>query len=124
MKVSFEAVMNGLNKYISKEIYGNLNELQELVARVVVGRINNNANMIKNTLMTNGFAKTLCIVDHEGMVEADQLLQEIKKEIERQGSIVVEIPLIGKLTFKPQDADVLYNEIVGGANNENNQRTF
>lgn len=113
MRVSFESVITGLNRYIDREIYKGLNSVQELVARIVVGRINQNAENIKNIFMNNGFAKTLCIVDHEGMVDIDRLLQDIKREIERQGSIQIDVPMIGKLTFRAEDVDVLHNEITG-----------
>ena len=46
------------------------------------------------------------------MVDVDQLLHDIRREIERQGSIQFEIPMIGKLTFKVEDVDILYNKIV------------
>lgn len=111
MKVKFENVVDGINRYIDKEIYANLNSMQEFVARLFVGRINQNAEAIKAVLMNNGFAKTLNLVDSEGMVDVDMLLHDIKREIERQGSIQFEIPMIGKLTFKAEDVDVLYNKI-------------
>lgn len=113
MRVKFETVLDGLNRYIDKEIYGNLSDLQEILARLTVGRINQNAESIKNFLMTNGFCKTLCLVDSEGMVDIDRLLQDLKREIDRKGSIQVEIPMIGKLTFRAVDIDVLQNEIGG-----------
>ena len=113
MKVKFESVIDGINRYLDKEIYGNLNDLQEFLARLAVGRINQNAEFIKNALMTNGLAKTLCIVDSEGMVDVESLCQDIKKEIDRKGSIQVEIPMIGKLTFKAVDVDVLKDLIIG-----------
>jgi hypothetical protein len=113
MKVDFECVVDGINKYIDKEIYSKLNSVQEFVSRVVVGRINQNADMIKNELMHNGFAKTLGFVDSDGKVDIDEIMQSIKKELERQECIKVDIPLIGSITFKPEDADSLYKEIVG-----------
>lgn len=63
--------------------------------------------------MNNGFAKTLCLVDSEGMVEIDALLHEVRKEVERKGHIQVEIPMIGKITFCPADVDVLREHIYG-----------
>lgn len=99
MKVKFESVIDGINRYLDKEIYGNLNDLQEFLARLAVGRINQNTANIKAALMNNGIAKTLCLVDSEGMVELDPLLQDIKKEIERKGCIQFEVPMIGKLTL-------------------------
>jgi hypothetical protein len=112
MKVRFETVVDGINRYIDKEVYKNLNGVQELVARIVVGRINSNTESIKNVLMNNGLAKTLCIIDSDGMVDVDVLLADIRREIERQGSLQVDIPMIGKLTFHADDVDVLHNEIM------------
>lgn len=112
MKVKFESIVDGINRYLDKEIYGNLNDVQEFIARLAVGRINQNAANIKTALMNNGFVKTLCLIDSEGMVELDSLMQEIKKEIDRKGSIQFEIPLIGKLTFRSTDVDVLRDLIV------------
>ena len=113
MKVKFETVIDGLNRYRDMEIYKNLNDLQEFVARLAVGRINQNTEAIKVALMNNGFAKTLCLVDSEGMVEIDALLHEVRKEVERKGHIQVEIPMIGKITFCPSDVDVLREHIYG-----------
>lgn len=113
MKVKFENVIDGVNRYLDKEIYGNLNDLQEFLARLAVARINQNADLIKTSLMNNGLARTLCIVDSEGMVDVDSLSQDIKKEIDRKGSIQVEIPMIGKLTFRSVDVDVLRDLIIG-----------
>ena len=119
MRVKFETAIDGINRYIDKEIYSNLNSGQEFLARVIIGRINENASSIKNNLMHNGFAKTLGFVDSDGMVDVDQVLHSIKEELERQKSICFEVPLMGKFTFKPEDVDVLYNEIVRGGDYEN-----
>ena len=111
MKVKFEAVVDGINRYLDKEIYGNLNDLQEFAARIVVGRINQNTEAIKASLMSNGFIKTLCIIDSEGMVDIDSILQEVKREVDRKGHIQIDIPMIGKLTFCSADVDVLRDQI-------------
>ena len=111
--MKFESVIDGINRYLDKEIYGNLNDLQEFVARLAVGRINQNSEAIKTALINNGLARTLCIVESEGMVVIDSLSQDIKKEIDRKGSIQVEIPMIGKLTFRSVDVDVMRDLIIG-----------
>lgn len=113
MKVSFDGVVSGLNRYIDNEIYKGLNDLQELLARVVVGRFNQNTNAMREKLIGNNIVKTLGYVDEDGMIEIDLLLNDIKKEIERKGSICVEIPLIGKLTFHAEDVNAIRNEIAG-----------
>ena len=111
MNATFENVIDGINKYINQEIFSNLNDLQEVAARVIVGRLLDNADQLKQYMMSSGFVKTLCVIDGEGMVDIDRLLQDVKKEIERTKSLTVTIPLIGKLTFHPSDVDVLYNLI-------------
>jgi hypothetical protein len=111
MKVKFETMIDGINRYIDKEIYPGLNDVQEFVARLAVGRINQSAAAIKANLMNNGFFKTLCIIDSDGMVDVDDVLGMVKKEIERKGSISFEISMIGKMTFRPADVDLLRDYI-------------
>lgn len=111
MKATFENVILGINKYIDQEICANLNDLQDFAARLVIGRLNDNSDKLKQYLMNNGFVKTLCVIDSEGMVDVDRLLQDVKKQIERKNSLPVQIPLIGKITFHSSDVDVLYNMI-------------
>ena len=110
--VRFEKVMDGINRYIDQEIYGNLNDLQEILARIVVGRVNSNSENIKAMLMSNGLLKTLAIIDSDGMVDIDLLMDDIRREIERKGSIEFDVPMIGRMKFTPDDVDVLHNMIV------------
>lgn len=114
MKVKFETVIDGINRYIDKEIYSGLNDAQEFVARLAIGRINQNVEGIKQFLMTNGVMRTMGIVDSEGMVDLEQLLGDVKREIERKESLKISVPLIGTLTFKAADVDVLYDIITRG----------
>lgn len=113
MKIKFESVVDGINRYLDKEIYRNLNDLQEFAARLVVGRINQNSEALKTALMNNGFVRTMCIIDSDGMVDIETILQEVKREVERKGTLQVEIPMVGKLTFCPADVDVLRDQIYG-----------
>lgn len=113
MKVKFENIIEGLNRYLDKEIYINLNDLQEIAARLVVGRINGNIEAVKKAIMSNGYIKTFGLIDNDGMVDIDSLLMEVKREIERKGKVQFEIPLIGKMTFVPGDVEVIKNYIYG-----------
>ena len=112
--VTFEHVLDGANRFIDKEIFSGLNELQEFAARLVVGRFNQNAASIKTALINNGFVRTMCVIDSDGMVDIESLLRDAKAELERRGTLTVNIPLIGKLTFCPADVDTLSGYITGG----------
>ena len=107
----FEKVVDGIIRYLDREIFANMNNWQELIARIIVGRISENANAVKEYLTKNGFVKTLNVIDRDGNVNVEAILRDIKREIERKGALQVEVPLVGKLTFKPADVDVLHDDI-------------
>ena len=113
MKYEFEKVIDGLSKYINDEIYAGMNDLQEFAARVIVGRIINNQENVKDMLINNGFVRTFGIIDAEGMVDVDSIVNDIKREIARKEKITFNIPMFGRMTFKPSDVDMLYQNITG-----------
>ena len=113
MKYSFEKVINGLLTYIDSEIYGGMNDVQELVARLALARIINNQGSIKTYLMNNGMIRTFGIIDDEGMVDIENLARDLKNEISRKEKLTISIPMFGKMTFKPNDVNVLFKTITG-----------
>lgn len=114
MTYRFEKVIDGLSKYIDREIYGGMTDMQELVARVFVGRIINNTEGVKKALIDNGYLRTFGIIGEDGSVDIDTLAKDVKREIERKEKLVVSIPMFGRLTFTPNDVDVIVNYIKEG----------
>jgi hypothetical protein len=112
--VSFEQILDGLARYMNKYFYSNLNDWQEIVARLAVGRIIGNPETLKQSLAANGIVRTFAVMDSEGNVELEPLMRDLRKEIERKGKMTVEIPMFGKISFLPQDIDEIYREITGG----------
>lgn len=113
MKVEFETVIDGMAQYINDELYPRMNDLQEFSARVLVGRVINNVDNIKNTLLSNGFLRTFAIIDSDGMVDIYSLAKDVKRELSKKEKITFDIPFFGKMTFKPCDVDSLYYIITG-----------
>lgn len=114
MNYKLETVIDGIARYIDREIYTGMNDLQELVARIAVGRMIDNTEAIREALVNNGIIRTFGIIDAEGMVDLDTLARDVKKEIERKGKLVVTIPMFGKMTFTPDDVDAICRSIKGG----------
>ena len=112
--VSFNQVLDGLTRYLNKNFYANLNDWQEIVARLAIGRITENAETLKQSLQANPFVRTFAIFDSEGNVELEPIMKDLKREIERKGKLSVEVPMFGKISFLPQDIDEIYQEITGG----------
>ena len=119
MKYEFEKVIDGIARYIDKEIYSGMNDLQEFIARLAIGRIISNEANVKENLINNGFIRTFGIIDSEGMIDVLTLTKDLKREIGRKEKITFEFPMFGKMTFDPSDVDVLYAEITGEEMTEN-----
>lgn len=112
--VSFNQVLDGLARYLNKNFYSNLNDFQEVIARIAVGRIIGNPEALKQSLSANGIVRTFAIMDSDGNVDLEPIMRDLKREIERKGKLSVEIPMFGKISFLPQDIDEIYREITGG----------
>lgn len=110
--IAFEKVLDGIARYIDKEVIAvGMNDWQELLARMAVGRIFNNREQLKTRLINNGWIRTFGVIDDDGMVDVDGLADDLKKQIEQKGKISVSIPVFGKLTFTASDVDVLHRTI-------------
>lgn len=118
MKVEFEKVVEGLCSYINKEVLPTMNTWQQVVATVAVNRYARNSNNLKATLINHPIAKGIALVDENGMVEIDDLAEDIKAAIAPKGRLDLSIPVIGcKLTFNSQDISILCDEIKGVSHN-------
>lgn len=112
--VEFNRVIDGLFRYLNNNLFAKMNDWQEILARIAVGRIIGNPEALKQSLMANGIVRTFAVMDSEGNVDLENLARDLKREIERKGKISVEIPIIGKLSFVASDIDDIYREITGG----------
>lgn len=110
--MEFEKVLNGIIKYLNNEIYSNMNDWQEMLARIAVSRIIGNSENLKEMLITNPFIKTFAIIDEDGMIDVDGLMRDIKSQLQEKGKISITIPVIGKFTFSMNDAEILHNMIL------------
>ena len=113
MLYSLNTVLEGATRYIDSEIISGMNDLQEIVARIAIGRVFENKDVIKHKLSNNGVILSLGIIDSEGFVDVDTLFEQLKKEIDRKGKLTISIPMFGKMTFMPTDVDNLKAYITG-----------
>lgn len=111
--MDFDRVINGIIRYFDKEIFPRMNNWQETIARLFVSRISRNANAIKTMFTTNPFLKTMSIIDGNGNVDVHGIATDLKNMIAQKGSLDIEIPLMGKYSFKPHDVNVIYQTITG-----------
>ena len=112
--VEFNRVIDGLFRYLNNNLFEKMNDWQEVLARIAVGRIIGNPESLKQSLSANGIVRTFAIMDSDGNVDLEPIMRDLKREIERKGKLSVEIPMFGKISFLPQDIDEIYREITGG----------
>ena len=112
--VEFNRVIDGLLRYLNNNLFAKMNDWQEVVARIAVGRIIGNPESLKQSLQANGIVRTFAVMDSEGNVDLEPLMRDLKREIDRKGKLTVEIPMFGKMSFTAADVDEIYREITGG----------
>lgn len=110
--MEFEKVLNGIVAYLNKEIFPNMNDWQEILARVAVSRVLGDGQKLKEYLTTNTYIKTFGIIDDSGTVDVDGLLGEFKKQLELKGKLTVALPMFGTFTFTPEDVDKLHRTML------------
>ena len=109
--MEFERVINGLLKYLDKELYNEMTDWQEILARIAVGRMIGDTNALKESLMNNAFVKTFAIMDADGNVDVDGLVRDLKEQINRKGKVSITFPLLGTFSFIAEDVDELHRII-------------
>ena len=112
--MEFERVLNGIVKYIDREIYPGMNEWQEMIARIAVSRIIGNEEKLKTSLSSNPYLRTFAIIDKRGNVDIEPLLADIKEQISRKEKLEVSLGMLGRMRFTPEDIDKLRSYIIGG----------
>ena len=110
--MKLDRVLNGVARYLDKEIYAGMNDWQEILARIAVSRILDDKNI--ENLMNNPYMKTFAIADTEGNIDVDGLYRDLKRLIQAKGKVEITLPMFGKFTFTESDVDCLYSCIVGG----------
>lgn len=111
--MEFEKVLNGIVEFLNQEVYKGMTGWQEVIARLAVSRVLGNKDKIKNTIMTNPFVKTFCIVDENGNIDIDGILCDLKEQIKEKERLEFHVPAFGKFVFTESDVDKLI-DIMGG----------
>lgn len=111
--MEFERVLNGILKYMDREVYTGMNDWQEMAARIAVSRMMRNSENFKTSLCNNTFVRTFAIIDENGNVDVDGLYSDLKEQVTNKGKIEITLPLFGTFRFTVSDVDKLYSAITG-----------
>lgn len=110
--MKLERVIDGVVKYVDGEIYGSMNDWQEIMARMAVGRILGNKELLKQKIMENPLLMSFVMLDADGEMDVDKFLADLKGVIAQKGGLRISIPLFGNLKFVETDVDRLKKYIM------------
>lgn len=112
--MDFNKVINGIAKYMDKEIFTKMNGWQEMVARIAMARVINNSATLRKWLSNNAFIRTFAVIDESGNVDVEGLINDIRGYIRSKGYLEVTHPIFGAFKFTEADVDKLRLAIMEG----------
>lgn len=106
-----DQVRLGLARYVDAEIVGKLEGLKRLLAAAAAAAAADNAGAALEKMRQSETARALGLTDAEGGLDAELMHKKLREQLEKQ-PCTVELPMLGRLTLYPEDADKLYTEII------------
>lgn len=105
--MEMEKVLRGIERYLESKIYCNLASWQRVIARVAMDRFIGNPQKLEQNAIVSMIA-----LNDDGMVALETLRDELKKQVCREGKVIISTPITGDITFFENDVDDLYNHIM------------
>lgn len=110
--IPFENVQKGVAAYLDNEVMPAFRD--EGWKRVAAGAaislvINRSSNYIP-ILQQNKVVSALGLIDENGSVDIEGLVPVVKQQLEKE-PLSIDVPMLGKLTFRPDDVEKLYDYI-------------
>lgn len=103
-------VINGLTRYIDKEILTKISGWQGMLLGVMTGVATTKAGAVFDSIAAHPVVRMLGIVDDQGMVDIDLLHKEFAKQAAK-GPVTIDLPLVGAMIINQTDVEKLYNYI-------------
>ena len=111
-------IVNGIIKYLDREIFPHMNDWQEMLARIAVSRYTGDSAKLKNTIISNPFLRTFAIIDESGNVDIDTLLKDVREQIAKKGKLELNIPMFGNFGFTPDELSEISQDQISKAIDE------
>lgn len=107
-----DRVIDGVARYINGEIYGSMNDWQEVIARIAVGRILENKGALKQKITENPYIMSFAVINADGDMDVDKFLADLKGAIAQKSGLKISIPMFGDMKFVEADVDCLRGYIM------------
>jgi hypothetical protein len=118
--MKIEKVIDGIVKYIDRNILPEMNSLQEAGYLILVESVKADTNLLKQYFANNVFARMLLSVDKDGEVNVERLVSGLKKVIAKKGDLKFSIPMYGNFTLTSEDITEILRNMTEEHHNEVN----
>lgn len=109
---SADKVVNGIMNYADQEVINKLPGTGKWIMGVALNLAAGKIDNIVDALINNPIVQTLEIVDEEGSIDVDTLIDAMKTSADKYGKVTFDVPMVGRLTFSGQDMANLKNYFV------------
>lgn len=113
--VPVNSITKGITRYFDGDVLPKMQDgsWQKMAIGVGVGVMAKRGESLAKELLSKPAAMYLKLTDGQGNVDIDVLRDVLHERIPDNG-VVINVPLVGTMTFFPQDVDTLYSYIMGG----------
>ena len=110
--VTLQQFTEGAKGYLQSGVIPHLPTDRQFVSGVALGVLSHKADKVMQQLRDNQLVKMLGLIEGD-MIDDDALFSAMREQMSRQGSLQLDVPWIGKLTFTAPDVDALQRSIRG-----------
>lgn len=113
--VEIARIKDGVMAYATRYMMPKMDSKGQFVLGLALGAVSGRVESIVGNLADNETIKALGII-RDGQVDWDTLYSAAMAQMQRQKTLVWDVPMLGRLTFDEQDLRDLHMCIRGGMN--------
>ena len=110
--VALQQFVEGVKGYMQSNIIPHMPMDRQFVAGVALGVAANRTDKMIQRIKDSQLVQMLGLIDGD-MVDDDALFTAMREQMSKQGSLQIDIPWVGKMTFSAPDVDALQRSIHG-----------
>lgn len=109
-------VKQGIMEYATTQMMPKMDNKGQFILGVALGMMSTKLESVLKSLGDNELIKTMGIISGD-QIDYESLHAAMLEQIRRQGKLVMDVPLIGRLAFDEQDLHSLHQSVMrqGGA---------
>lgn len=109
--ITSKQLVEGVVEYANADVLPMLEPAKQFVAGMALGVVGSKADGLIKALAQQPMIAALGVIQLNGEIDIDALYAAASTQMDKQGSLPIDVPIIGKMTFNRGDLDALYRAI-------------